>query len=137
VIGNTGANVLKGLTGDDTLDGGRGNDSLTGGAGVDVFRFSSTLNATTNVDRITDFTAADDRFLLDDAVFAGIGAVGRIASANFRLAAAAGDASDRVIYNSATGQLSFDADGNGAGAAVLFATVTAGATISFDDIWIG
>ncbi len=44
-----------------------------------------------------------------------------------------------MIYNSATGQLFFDADGkgNGAGAATLFATVAAGATITAADIWIG
>ena len=94
-------------------------------------------SSSTNVDRITDFSATDDRFLLDDAVFAGIGPVGQISAANFRLGSKAGDASDRVIYNAATGQLFFDADGSGAAAATLFATVTAGTTITAADIWIG
>jgi Ca2+-binding RTX toxin-like protein len=146
ITGNAGVNVLNGGSGNDTINGaagndtvagGLGNDSLTGGVGVDTFLFNTTRSATTNVDRITDFTAVDDRLLLDDAVFAGIGPVGQIAAANFRLGAAAGDASDRVIYNSATGQLFFDADGNGTGAAMLFATVAAGTTITAADIWIG
>ncbi len=146
ITGNSGVNVLTGGAGNDTINGGAGNDtvagglgndSLTGGAGIDTFLFNTTRSATTNVDRITDFTAVDDRFLLDDAVFVGIGGVGQISAANFRLGAAAGDASDRVIYNSATGQLFFDTDGTGAQAATLFATVTAGTAITAADIWIG
>ncbi|MFT3955639.1 MAG: DUF4347 domain-containing protein [Piscinibacter sp.] len=146
ITGNSAVNVLNGGSGNDTINGGAGNDtvagglgndSLTGGAGVDTFLFNTTRSATTNVDRITDFTAVDDRFLLDDAVFVGIGGVGQLAAANFRLGSAAGDASDRIIYNSATGQLFFDADGTGAGAATLFATVAAGTTITAADIWIG
>lgn len=146
ITGNAGINVLNGGSGNDTINGGAGtdtvagglgNDSLTGGTGADTFLFNTTRSATTNVDRVTDFTAVDDRFLLDDAVFAGIGPVGQISAANFRLGTTAGDASDRVIYNSATGQLFFDADGSGAGAATLSATVAAGTTITAADIWIG
>lgn len=137
LTGGSGNDTLNGAAGTDTLAGGLGNDVLTGGTGADTFLFNTTRSATANVDRITDFIAVDDRLLLDDAVFAGIGPVGQIAAANFRIGSRAADASDRVIYNAATGQLFFDADGSGAGAATLFATVTAGTTLTAADIWIG
>jgi serralysin len=122
IAGNAAANLLNASTGNDALGGGAGNDSLldgtgngslTGGAGAGNFRLTTALTGATNVDRITDLNAIDDRFLLDDAVFSGIGPVGRIASANFRLGAAASDASDRVIYNPAPGQLFRPGSGRG------------------------
>ncbi|MCW5667443.1 MAG: calcium-binding protein [Piscinibacter sp.] len=136
LTGNTGANRLAGGAGNDTLDGKAGLDVLTGGTGLDTFRFS-TAPAAANADRLSDFVSADDRIVLDDAVFAGIGPVGALAAAAYRAGAAAADASDRVVYNAATGQLFYDADGNGAGAAVLFATVAAGTNITLGDFFVG
>jgi len=46
--------------------------------------------------------------------------------AQFTTGSAAADASDRIIYNSLTGGLFYDADGTGAGAQVQFATVSTG-----------
>lgn len=133
--GNTGANTLNGGAGNDTLDGKAGLDVLIGGAGLDTFRFT-TAPAAANADRLSDFLSADDRIVLDDAVFAGIGAVGALSADAFRAGAAAQDASDRVIYNAATGQLFYDADGTGASAAVLFATVALNTTIVQGDFFI-
>jgi Ca2+-binding RTX toxin-like protein len=67
--------------------------------------------------------------------FAGLSA-GPLAAANFVLGTAAIDASDRIIYDAGTGGVWFDADGNGAGAAQLFALVTVGTAITAADFVI-
>ncbi|HVQ09775.1 MAG TPA: calcium-binding protein [Allosphingosinicella sp.] len=121
VVGNSGANVL---------DGKGGNDLLAGLGGADTFAFTSALGAG-NVDTLFDFSAADDTIALDDAIFTGIG--GALDAGEFVIGGGAGDANDRIIYNSATGQLFFDADGNGAGAAVHFATLSGAPVITAAD----
>ncbi|MBK8815525.1 MAG: hypothetical protein IPN42_08490 [Methylococcaceae bacterium] len=135
--GNTGNNLLVGLTGNDTLNGnagndtlsgGLGNDSLNGGAGLDRFLFNSALGAA-NKDTITGFNVADDTIVLENAIFtkfvtpsAGAFAVNAV---NFvkGAGAVALDNNDFLVYNTSTGALSYDADGNGAGAALQIATL--------------
>ena len=130
--GNGASNVLTGLNGSDRLEGNGGNDRLWGGAGDDLlfggagsdsFVFDTALNASNNVDIIADFVIADDVIRLDDAVFSGIGGTGLLTPAAFRIGAAAADANDRIIYNSVTGALIFDSNGNAAGGAVQFAEI--------------
>ena len=122
IYGNAGANIL---------DGKGGADVLQGFGGADGFTFTTELGGG-SVDRILDFEAGVDKILLDDAVFAGL-APGALAAGAFRTGAAAADADDRIIYDSATGALLFDADGNGAGAAIQFATLTGAPPISAGD----
>ncbi|MFD2429041.1 calcium-binding protein [Sphingobium scionense] len=124
LTGNGGNNVIQGNGGNDTINGGLGADTLTGGAGSDLFAFSSALGGG-NIDAITDYTVANDTIQLDDSVFAGL-ALGALSAGAFYIGTAAHDSTDRIIYNSSTGALLFDADGNGAGAAVQFATLSTG-----------
>ncbi|WP_127998020.1 beta strand repeat-containing protein [Piscinibacter defluvii] len=133
--GGSGNDTLSGGAGDDVLDGGLGNDLLAGGSGADLFRFGTALNATSNVDQVQGFVAADDSFVLARTVFSAIG-VGTLAAGAFRAGTAAGDTNDRIVYDSASGQLFYDADGSGAGAQVLFATVTAGTALTASDFVI-
>ncbi len=121
---------LSGGKGLDTIYGGTGNDTLYGNLDADRFVFDTALNATANVDQIMDFTVNQDKIVLSQAIFAGIGST--LDASAFQI----GDAdntSDRIIYDQATGQLFYDADGNGAGQSVLFATVTAGTALTIAD----
>ena len=131
--GNALDNVLTGNAGDNALRGRGGADVLTGGAGADQFRFD-TAPAAGNVDRITDFEVGVDRIELARSVFGAIGA-GRLSAEAFRVGTAAADATDRVVYDAGTGNLFYDADGDGAGAAVLFATLQAGLQLTNADIF--
>ena len=133
LTGSTLANTIVGGAGDDQIDGRAGIDVLTGGAGADSFLFSTKLNASTNVDTITDFVVADDTILLSSTIFAAAGADGTLSAAAFHSGTAAADADDRIIYNQSTGQIYYDADGNGAGAKILFATVTPGTALTNAD----
>ena len=131
--GNDLANTIIGNGGNNVLNGGDGDDRLTGGAGADRFLFDTALDPLGNVDAIRDFSAAADTILLDRSVFSAIGANGVLKNGVFAEGKQAGDADDRIVYNSATGELFYDADGSGAGAALLFARVDPGTALTNAD----
>jgi serralysin len=138
LTGNDAANVLRGLAGDDTLLGGLGNDELSGGGGRDSFVFEDAPGPA-DADLVTDFRSGQDDLRLDDAAFAGLGALGRFGVGDDRFAfgdglSAGADATDRIIYDTSAGNLYYDADGDGAGAALLFATLQGGPNLHADDI---
>ena len=56
-------------------------------------------------------------------MFAGL-ITGGLAASAFTTGTAATDAAHRIVYNSGTGELFYDFDGSGAGAAVLFAVLS-------------
>jgi Ca2+-binding RTX toxin-like protein len=134
LTGSAVANALIGNAGNDQLNGLGGGDTLTGGAGGDAFIFTTALGAG-NIDTITDFVVVDDTIWIDDAIFTGL-ALGTLAAGAFQTGAAATQADDRIIYNAATGALSFDADGSGAGAAVQFASLTTGLVLTNADFLV-
>ncbi len=132
--GQGGDDLLFGGNGDDVLDGSSGTDTLTGAAGADTFAFSTSLGPS-NVDTIVGFSVADDTIELAQSVFSM--SVGALDANAFVIGAAAADADDRIVYNSSTGQLFYDADGNGAGAQVLFAVMAPGLALTSADFIIG
>jgi Ca2+-binding RTX toxin-like protein len=136
ITGNGVANRLTGRAGNDVLDGSTGNDTLSGGAGRDAFVFASLGNPWNNLVRITDFVAADDTIRIDNTAYLFVGADGALAASAWRIGAAAGDASDRIVYNQATGALSYDSDGSGAGAMLQFAQLNAGTVLTAADFLI-
>ena len=119
--GNAGQNQITGNEGDNVLAGLAGADTLTGGAGNDRFLFS-TAPSLANADTITDF-ASGDHIVVDNDVFTGlpVGALNDAAFAHGPGMTAAGDPTDRFVYNETTGDLYYDAGGTAGAAAVLLA----------------
>jgi len=126
LLGGGGDDTLVGSTRGDLLIGGTGNDLLTGGAGNDNFFFNASPTTVSNADVITDFVRGRDKIVLSSEVFKGVPLLGEsgLAPAAFvrsATATAARDADDRLIYNTKSGILFFDADGVGGKAAVAIA----------------
>ena len=154
LAGGSGADTIDGGANDDKVSGGAGNDTLYGGAGrdtifgaigndalygsssktgdgvADTFVFNTALNAATNVDTLYGFDAggsgsgAIDKIFLDKGLFSAIGPtfVANEFRANVGGNAAAG--ADRILYDTKTGTLYYDADGSGgAFAKVAFAMI--------------
>ena len=136
--GGSGNDRLIGGSGNDRLLGGLGNDTLTGGSGRDTFVFNTALNASTNVDRIIDFSVADDTIWLENSVMTALGAAGTLASGAFvrNTSGLAQDASDRIIYESDTGNLYYDSNGNAAGGSVLIGVLGTNLLLTHDDFSI-
>lgn len=135
LTGNDAANVLDGGLGNDVLAGGLGRDVLTGGGGADSFVFDTAFGGS-NIDRVTDFSPGEDRFLLDPAIFTQL-PDGALSPDAFALGTAAADADDRILYDIDTGTLRYDRDGTGPGAARAFAIVVPGTALSASDFLIG
>jgi VCBS repeat-containing protein len=134
LTGNEFANVIYGNAGANVLDGRSGSDILIGLGGADTFAFTTAL-APGNIDTVYDFASGTDKISLSAAVFAGLSA-GPLAPGAFVIGTSAQDADDRIIYDSATGNLYFDADGNGGGAQVLFAHINGHPTVLSTDFVI-
>lgn len=87
-------------------------------------------SASTNVDTITDFDAnpsgGQDKIHLDQTIFTALTSTGTLAAGNFAANAGgnATDGNDYILYDTASGNLYYDADGTGAGEKTLFATLT-------------
>jgi cysteinyl-tRNA synthetase len=133
IDGLSGDDRIDGRGGNDRLGGGSGQDLLIGGKGADAFVFEAFGGR--NVDRIGDFASGVDRIRLDHGVFDAL-SKGVLDAGAFVLGTKAAEADDRIIYDSASGRLYYDADGRGGADAVLVAKLAAGTPLSADDIWV-
>lgn len=127
LTGNGGNDRMSGGAGQDHLSGGLGADVLTGGADADHFVFAA---ASEGGDRLTDFQHGLDHIDLSASAF---GLTALQDGVNFVTDPAAAGTGASLIYDAATGALSYDADGSGAGAAVVLATLTNHALLTASD----
>ena len=115
MIGGTGNDSLNGGAGNDTLTGSTGTDTLVGNTGTDWYLFNS---AAGGGDTVQLLRGDGDKIAISASGFG-------IASILLETGTAASTSAATFLYNSATTALWFDADGNGAGAAVMIADLTA------------
>jgi len=131
LLGGNGADALTGAGGNDVIAGGPGSDALTGNGGADTFLFTVMPNGA--VDRITDLASGTDKLAFARSAFSAL-APGELSTAAFVQAAAALTSEQRIIYNRATGLVSYDVDGSGGGAAIAVAQLNAGQVLRAQDI---
>lgn len=123
LAGGGGADTIDGGAGDDTLTGGAKGDTLTGGAGTDTFAYAvtgvtSTTDSTSQAtDTITDFDAGTDKIqvtltLPNQANTVTYTDVGDAVSNSEGLALLSGTPGE-YFFNTGSGQLVMDVDGNG------------------------
>jgi Ca2+-binding RTX toxin-like protein len=129
ILGNNGAN---------RLDGQYGEDTLRGYGGADTFVFSTKLTSA-NVDTILDFNVAQDTIELESAIFTGLTQGSFISEDQFaaNTSGFATAADQRIIYETDTGNLYFDADGNGSGGRKQFGIVSTDLALTNDDFFVG
>jgi lysophospholipase L1-like esterase len=124
------ANVLRGWGGNDYIDGRGGADTLTGGTGRDTFVYDF---ASFGGDTITDFVSGVDQFQISRDGFGGGLVAGGTVPFVSGVAPVATSGAGTFLYNTVTGQLSWDADGNGTVTPTLIATLVGAPALSASD----
>jgi Ca2+-binding RTX toxin-like protein len=104
-------------------DGGAGLDQLSGGAGADTFVLAPSA---ASADTINNFRPVDDTLEISAALFGGGLTAGSLDATSFatNTTGRAGDPDVRFIFNSNTGELFFDSNGDATGGRSLIATFT-------------
>jgi Ca2+-binding RTX toxin-like protein len=133
-----GNDLLDGGSGNDALNGDGGLDTLTGGPGADTFQ-SHLFSSPQAVDEITDFQSGLDQIWVSEGDPHFQGPRHDFVANDPRFYAAPDatrghDRDDRVIYDTSTGNLYYDADGNGAGGAMRFFHLQGAAMLVATDI---
>lgn len=121
--------MIYGGTGTNLISGGEGNDQLLGGTDSDTFLFDQTAG-TENADTIDSFTVGEDAIALDASIFSAIDS----STDFFTIGTEATTADQHILFDEATGNLYYDADGSGSEAAQLVVTIeTVEGTLSQSD----
>jgi hypothetical protein len=142
LIGTSKADTLTGNVGNDSLYGKLGKDVLTGGAGKDTFVFDTKPNKRKNLDKIVDYSVADDTLWLDNKIFKKLGKKGSEAAPSmlakkfFKVADKAKDKNDYLVYNKKTGVLSYDVDGSGSAKAVEITKLAKKLKLTHNDFFV-
>jgi Ca2+-binding RTX toxin-like protein len=145
IYGGAGQDWLHGGTGNDWIYGGLDNDMLYGSSGSDRFVFNTKLGTSktdrkVNFDTIGDFSVKYDSLWLDNTIFKklGKGSVTNpgLLNKEFFVTSKALEKDDYLVYNKKTGILSYDADGSGSKAAVEFAQLKKGLSLSYKDFFV-
>ena len=132
LTGRDGNDRLEGAAGDDTLLGGAGADELLGGGGADKYLYTAISEGG---DTIADFEVGSDKLLLVGSAFGGL-TRGALSAEQFFIDSPATSGSSRIGYNTSTGEVLFDADGNGDGSAQVIAKLLATPGFSNTDVTI-
>jgi Ca2+-binding RTX toxin-like protein len=127
--GNSTDNALTGNEGDNELIGMEGSDTLTGGGGSDRFVFVAAFAP----DTVMDFTAGDILALGTGLFDLPLGALDPDAFHSGPGATEAQTASHRILYDTTSGDLYYDANGSDAGDPVHFATLFGAPALSASD----
>ncbi|MBC7735832.1 MAG: hypothetical protein H7245_01095 [Candidatus Saccharibacteria bacterium] len=152
IMGGAGADTISGGQRDDTLSGGKGDDLLTGGSGADELngglgfdiltggpgadRFAMTVGLTvTGFTTIDDFQHGTDQIMLARSGFAGLGAKGDLDAALFT-GGAVTTADQLILYDPATGYISYRMSPDPDSSSWTFAVVDAGTVLTAGDFLI-
>jgi Ca2+-binding RTX toxin-like protein len=154
LAGSHGDDYIAGRNGNDIIDGGWGADTLNGGLGRDKFVFNAIQTedfgdyfaiVIAPPDVIVDFTPGSDKLVFKNGAFdegasEGWGAAQWGAAEDWFYAAANAtsghDASDRLVYDTTSGILYYDLDGDGGTGAFMVAQLQGAPALVPDDITV-
>jgi Ca2+-binding RTX toxin-like protein len=126
------ANTMQGSALATDFHSGAGSDVLKGGAGVDRFFFDTDIRKG-EFDTITGFTLKQDKIALDHDIFSALNAGTTLDAKMFAAGKVAQDANTHVLYDAASQNLYYDADGKGGADAILIANIKASGMLSATD----
>ena len=136
ISGGGGNDIIRGSAGADIISGGSGSDTLWGRDGADSYLFDTEISGENNIDVLSDFNSDEDSIVLSESVFSVFSQLPSFSAGNFAANnnGVANDDDDYVIYNTTTGALLYDADGNGQGTAIEFARISTKDDFGSDNI---